>query len=150
VARAVLLTVAAVASSEVPATGLAILGRGWPVVVVEIALLALLSPELDTLVRRRNVPCDLRDIPLADTYAALRSSEAWRIHMNILTSDRPSDVWRERCDRFVAFAAESRGRPAHVVFAVRHGAEGEVLAAVVTESAATGAAPGPIRFSTHL
>lgn len=124
VIRAGALTVAAIASAGVPRSGVEVLGRagGGAVLVLaaQCALFVLLSPELAAALRRARhpVPCELRDVPLATTYATLRASRAWRAHVALLTSHEPAEVWRELCHRYVVYPAEVDGRPAEVVFAV--------------------------------
>lgn len=120
-ARAVLLAVLAGVSAGVPATGFDMLGSPAGVLVaVELVLLVLLSPEPQEIVARRRVrlPCELRDVPLAETYATLRASDAWRTHQSHLTSDEPQEVWRELCHRFVVYPGLHEGRPVDIVFAV--------------------------------
>jgi hypothetical protein len=123
-ARAALLTVAAVASAGVPESGAQVLGRAGAgavvILAVETGLLLALSPELALAVERtRNAtPCELLDVPLADTFARLHGSDAWREHEDDLTSATPVETWRELCHRYVVFPARIDGRGAEVVFAV--------------------------------
>jgi hypothetical protein len=124
VVRAAVLTGAAVLSAGVPKTGVQILGsaQGLSVALLaaDLAVFLMLSPELVALVERRlhPVPCELRDVPLDATYAALRPSAAWRKHAPSLTSAEPTDVWRELCHRYLAYPGQVDGRPVEVVFAV--------------------------------
>jgi hypothetical protein len=106
----------------VPVSGLDVIWAATPqlvtVLAAEVALFLALSPELAAVTGRRNVPCELRDVPLAETYGTLRASNAWRANAELLTRTEPSDVWRELCHRFVVYPAEIGGRPGDVVFAV--------------------------------
>lgn len=123
-ARVGLLTVAACGAAGAPRTGLAILAASGPgsalVLAAEAAIVLALSPELDTLVAwvRHSTPCEVRDVPLAETYAALRDSDVWRHYEQQVTSATPVDVWRELCHRYVVYAARVDDRPAQLVFAV--------------------------------
>ncbi len=122
--RVALLTVTAIASADDPRTGLGVLqgATGWTiaVLVAETALLLALSPEpVDIFERwRRSVPCELRDLPLAETYATLHASGAWRENERWLTSADPIEVWRELCERYVVYPGAMDGRPVEIVFAV--------------------------------
>jgi hypothetical protein len=124
VVRAALLTVGAIAAATAPGSGLEVLWTATPPLVAmlaaEVALFLALSPELAVAVERsrRHIPCELRDVPLTETYDTLRSSPAWRGNSGLLTSAEPSEVWRELCHRFVVYPAEIGGRPGDVVFAV--------------------------------
>jgi hypothetical protein len=124
VVRAALMTVCAVVATAVPVSGLDVVWAATPqlvtVLAADVALFLALSPELAAVTgrSRRNVPCELRDVPLAETYGTLRASNAWRANAGLLTCTEPSDVWRELCHRFVAYPAEIGGRPGDVVFAV--------------------------------
>lgn len=124
VVRAALMTACAVVATTVPVSGFEVLWAATPrfvtVLAAEVALFLALSPELAVVTgrSRRHVPCELRDVPLAETYGTLRASNAWRANAELLTHAEPSDVWRELCHRFVAYPAEIGGRPGEVVFAV--------------------------------
>jgi hypothetical protein len=123
-ARAGLLTVAAIASAGVPLSGADVLGRAGAgtvlVLAAETALLLVLSPELAVAVERTRTttPCELLDLPLAETYDRLYASEAWQEHEDSVSSAKPIEVWRELCHRYVVFPARVDGRTAEVVFAV--------------------------------
>ena len=138
-ARATLLTCAAIVSAEVPDTGAAVLGRAGAGAVLflaaETALLLALSPELALAVERTrsSTPCELLQVPLEQTYARLRASEAWREHEDDLTSARPVETWRELCLRYVVYPARIDGRAAEVVFAVPVDRTGHVRAGLVWE-----------------
>lgn len=123
VARAALLTVAALGGVQAPLTGIAALGSDWAtaaLLVIELAVIAALSPELGTLVGRHRSPepCELRRSRLAETYATLRSSEVWRQHQQVLLADEPMDVWREGCRRYLTFPASVDDQRVTLVFAV--------------------------------
>jgi hypothetical protein len=89
-------------------------------VVVEIAIIAALSPELAEILVRLGYsePCEIRRVPTARTLATLRSSSAWRRYRRQIDGREPSDMWREGCWRMVIYPAVVQGRPADIVFAV--------------------------------
>jgi len=133
IARSGLLTVAAAASVGVPPlrlTGDGIMPGALhgtlearllvALVAVEVALLGALSPELgEALVRLGyREPCERRTVSPRRTFAALRSSAAWRRHAALLTSAEPADMWRELCWQYLVFPGEVDGREADIVFAV--------------------------------
>ncbi|GAA1860497.1 hypothetical protein GCM10009736_29590 [Actinomadura bangladeshensis] len=126
VLRALLFTGAGIASLGAPLTGVDVLRdvqvQVGLVFAMEVALLAVLSPELAELLERRRTPAGLpaerRLSPMAETYATLYESEAWAAHENAIASAVPLDVWREGGWRFVAFAARMDDRDVEVVFAV--------------------------------
>ncbi|GAB3990262.1 hypothetical protein GCM10029978_117680 [Actinoallomurus acanthiterrae] len=124
VIRAAVLTATAVVSAGVPRTGAEIIssagGRSLALLAVSLVVFLALSPEVVAVIERirHPVPCELRDVPLDTTYAALRPSAAWREHAASLTSAEPTDVWRELCHRYLAYPAEVDGRPVEVVFSV--------------------------------
>jgi hypothetical protein len=105
-------------------------GQAWltlAATAAELALLAVLSPEVGSLIIRLShaEPCELREVPVDRTLSALRSSVPFRRYRRFLVAETPTDVWREGCWRFVVFPGVLAGRPAEVVFAVylagRHG-----------------------------
>ncbi len=109
-ARAVLLTGAALISIEAPALYLPPRGHGallfLGIVGAELALIAALSPEVgEALVRLGYTdPCELRQLPAGRTLAALRRSRPWRRHARAITTEMP--------DRHVAGAVLAvRGLP---------------------------------------
>jgi hypothetical protein len=141
VARALLLTLAAVASAGTPYGGAAVLGRAGPGAVLllasETGLLLALSPEFALAVERSRAttPCELLDVPLTQTYALLYASDAWREHEDDLVSARPTETWRELCHRFVVYRARIDDRAADVVFAVPiDGRRAEVRAGLVWDA----------------
>ena len=95
-------------------------GQWLGALTVELALLAVLSPEIGQLLVRLGYsePCELRRLPVARTLSALRSSSQWRRYAGQVSTDIPDDVWREGCWRFVVFPGLAHGRRADVVFAV--------------------------------
>jgi hypothetical protein len=90
------------------------------ILCVELILIGALSPEVgEGLIRLGySEPCELRDVPTGRTLAALRRSKQWRRYSGVITSDRPADVWRELCWRYVVYPSSYRGRPVELVFAV--------------------------------
>ncbi|WP_067485535.1 MauE/DoxX family redox-associated membrane protein [Actinomadura hibisca] len=152
VARAMLLTAAAVASLWAPYAGLDVLRFDQArvglalVLAVELALFAALSPELATLFGRHARPrtsCARRRSPLAETYATLRDSRAWARHENAVTSAVPVDVWREGCWRFLVFPGRRGEQALEIVFAVSTAErDREVRAAVVDAGVELGAGAG--------
>ena len=122
--RAALLTAAATATVGVHRPGFDVLTEpaAWLMVIGELALLTLVSPEVEVVFSRirQRTPCELREIPLPETYDALRASDAWHTYARILDTTEPTDVWRELCHRFVLFSGELDDRPVEVIFAIDH------------------------------
>ena len=124
-ARALLLTGAALISIETPALYLPPWGHGnllfLGIVCAELALIAALSPEVsEALVRLGYTdPCELRQVPADRTLAALHRSRVWRKHARAITTELPIDMWRELCWRYVVFPCRQDGENAEVVFAVQ-------------------------------
>jgi hypothetical protein len=83
-------------------------------------VLAVLSPEIGRLIVRlsNDVPCEVREVPVARTLAALRATAHWRWYQPFLLGSGPSDVWREGCWRFLVFPAVLASRSVDVVFAI--------------------------------
>jgi hypothetical protein len=155
ITRSALLSAAAVASVGVPplrmpgttsAAGLLI-----GCAALEIALLALLSPELGEILVRLGYsePCEIRRLPVERTLAGLRSSAAWRRYRRQLTGSEPSDIWREGCWRFVVYEATVLDRPADIVFAVYLQTRRPPVRAAVLDARTgeplPGGAPRPVR-----
>jgi Methylamine utilisation protein MauE len=97
--------------------------QAWLVLVllaVELAVLAVLSPEIGEIMVRLGYsePCEVRRLPVSRTLSALRGSGHWRRYRRYLTSEEPVDVWREGCWRYVVFPAMLASRRVEVVFAV--------------------------------
>jgi hypothetical protein len=124
ISRAALLGVAAVASIGAPAWHMPHSEWHAAVLVVltaaELTVLAVLSPEIGQLIIRlsHDVPCEVREIPVARTLAALRATAHWRHYQPFLLEAGPSDVWREGCWRFLVFAGILANRSVDVVFAI--------------------------------
>ncbi|HEX4093478.1 MAG TPA: MauE/DoxX family redox-associated membrane protein [Trebonia sp.] len=124
ITRAALLGAAALASIGLPPVHRpASLGQGGELLAVtaaELALLAVLSPELGELLVRlgRAEPCELRRMPVARTLDTLWSSASWRRYHRYLISTNPTDVWREGCWRFAVFPGIVASRRVEVIFAV--------------------------------
>ena len=124
IVRSVLLTGAAVATMgvAVPGTEVLRLSLGWRGVVLalEVAIFLALSPEIGVLLARRrpHVPCELRTIPLRETYATLHASGAWKEYLPVIRGPEPVEVWRELCWRFLVYVGYSDGQEVEVVFAV--------------------------------
>jgi hypothetical protein len=123
-ARCAFMCVAAIASVgvrplETPASGgqaFLLLGIGG----AEVALIALLSPEIGEIMVRLGYaePCEARRLLVSRTLAALRGSGPWRHYQQYLTSTEPSDLWREGCWRFAVYPAMIDGAKKDLVFAV--------------------------------
>ena len=124
IARAALLAIGAFVTIDMPP--LQVPHRAFDlapllgIFVAELAVLAVLSPELaEALVRLGySEPCELRVLSEDRTLSSLRRSTQWRKHARVITADVPVDMWRELCWRYVAFASRGDGRDTEVVFAV--------------------------------
>jgi methylamine utilization protein MauE len=149
IARSALFTIAAAATvgmRQVPLTERGILPGAEHgtlqarllvlLILAEIALISMLSPELgEALVRLGyREPCELRLVPQERTLARLRGSRAWRSHARLLTATAPADSWRELCWRYAVFPGEVNGRAADVVFAVHTRRFRPPVRAVVVDS----------------
>ena len=95
-------------------------GLTLAVIAAELTVLAALSPEAAELLTKLSHadPCEVREVPVARTFAALKESGPWRRYQRYLVTDRPVDVWREGCWRFVVFPGTVGTRRVEVVFAV--------------------------------
>lgn len=134
--RPILLAGAATVTLGLPLAGHeGLLALRLPLLLFEVAVIAVLSPEVGVLLARMRskVPCELRQVPLGQTMIALKASRAWREHAPVLRSDEPVEVWRELCWRFLVFQASSDDRELELVFAVSlaGGHRPEVRAALV-------------------
>jgi hypothetical protein len=122
--RAALLGAAALASIGVPPLHMLgsvdRFGEALAVTVAELALLAVLSPEIGELMVRlgRAEPCELRRVPVAKTLDTLWASTSWRRYHRYLITTTPTDVWREGCWRFAVFPGILASRRVEVVFAI--------------------------------
>ena len=123
-ARSAVLCAAAAATIGVPPLHLPSSGKQALVVLavllVELAVLAAVSPEISEIMVRLGYsePCEVRRLPVSRTLAALRASSHWRRYRRYLVSTQPVDVWREGCWRYVVFPANLASRRVEVVFAV--------------------------------
>jgi Methylamine utilisation protein MauE len=90
------------------------------ILVLEIALIGALSPELgEGLIRLGySEPCELRKVPAGRTLALLRRSRPWRRYSGLVIADEPADMWRELCWRYVVYPARYEGRDSELVFAI--------------------------------
>ncbi|HEY3683587.1 MAG TPA: MauE/DoxX family redox-associated membrane protein [Streptosporangiaceae bacterium] len=136
--RSCALTVASLAMFGLPAPGLATLRTATPVytavALAELVLLVAIAPEVSAVLTSlaRHEPCETARVPAQRTLRALHATAAWRAHRPLLTGDRPVDMWRELCWRYVVYPCVLDDRPARIVFAVRLGdRHPEVRAAVV-------------------
>ncbi|MFD1934887.1 MULTISPECIES: MauE/DoxX family redox-associated membrane protein [Nonomuraea] len=114
IARTVVLTGMAILSVWAPVTGMS--GLSWWT-LAGVAVLAVLSPELEEAVDRirYRAPCEQRPAAESVGLARLKASATWRSHADELLSAEPYDTWRELCWRFFVFANRERD---DVVFAV--------------------------------
>jgi methylamine utilization protein MauE len=125
IARPALLAVAALASIGGPGLHMPRTGTGAALLLAllcaEFLVIALLSPEAgEALVRLGySEPCEVRSIPARRTLAALHHSPQWPQRAGLITSDAPSDMWRELCWRYVVYPGRLDGAEADVVFAVQ-------------------------------
>ncbi|MBV2364342.1 methylamine utilization protein MauD [Streptomonospora sp. NEAU-YY374] len=139
ITRGALLAVAAGVTVGLPATGAGVvaaptLGHG-AVLVVEVALLAALSPELVELRKRAlsGTPCEVREVPVSTALARLRASDVWRTNAGLVVADDPEDVWRQGCWSLAAFAGRRDGRDVDVVFAIPVEGRRPAVRAAVTD-----------------
>ncbi|MEP7026168.1 MAG: MauE/DoxX family redox-associated membrane protein, partial [Actinomycetota bacterium] len=111
----------------------------------ELMLIAMISPEVgEALVRLGySEPCEMRLVPEARTLAALQRSSPWRRHAHLITADRPVDVWRELCWRYVVYPGEAYGKPVELVFAVYLRQHRPVIQAALVDSVSGGVLPWP-------
>jgi methylamine utilization protein MauE len=154
ITRAALLGAAALSSIGVPPVhmlgSLDRAGEVLAVTVAELALLAVLSPEIGEMMVRlgRAEPCELRRVPVARTLDTLWASASWRRYHRYLISTSPTDVWREGCWRFAVFPGILASRRVEVVFAVyMSGRHAPVRAGVVDIDTPLTASP-PSRYSS--
>ncbi|MFI6534772.1 MauE/DoxX family redox-associated membrane protein [Nonomuraea sp. NPDC050547] len=118
IGRTLVLTGMALVSVWAPVPGwVAFTNPSW-FLLVGVAVLAVLSPEIEEAVDRirYRAPCEQRPAPQeSHTLARLRASGAWRAHRDGLVAAEPYDSWRELCWRFFAFQNQAGD---DVVFAV--------------------------------
>lgn len=112
---------------------------------LELVLIGALSPELgEGLIRLGySEPCELRELPATRTLAALRRSKAWRRYAGLITSDVPSDIWRELCWRYVVYPVSHEGKAASLVFAVFLQQRRPVIYAALADAVTGGQLPWP-------
>lgn len=118
IGRTVALTGMAGMSVWAPVAGWAAMAHPSWYAAAGVALLAILSPEIEELIDRARyrAPCEQRRGPAESvTLSRLRSSGTWRAHRDELVSAEPYDTWRELCWRFYAFRNREED---DVVFAV--------------------------------
>jgi hypothetical protein len=163
IVRSGVLAVAALASIGGPGLQLARPGAGaaLPLVIfcAEFLVIALLSPEAGEVLVRLGYsePCELRSIPARRTLATLRRSPHWPRHAGVITSENPSDIWRELCWRYVVYPGQVDGADADVVFAVQMKQRRPVIRSAVVpretaatlpgKAASTGLPPGVVPLS---
>ncbi len=111
----------------------------------ELGIFALLSPEVHDLLVRigYSAPCELRVVSPEQSIAALHRSSQWRKHSKLIAADEPSDVWRELCWRYIAYASKHAGREAELVFAVRLEARRPVILSALVDTATGAVLPWP-------
>jgi hypothetical protein len=156
IARSALLALAAAVSVGVTPLRLPPPGEELAVrvglLVAEFVVIATLSPEIgEALVKLGySEPCELKVLPVERTLAALGASRMWRRHVPIITRQRPLDVWRELCWRYLVYPGRHCGRDVEVVFAVYLRARRPVVRAAVVDTA-TGQVlpPMPARPGRH-
>jgi hypothetical protein len=83
--------------------------------------------------------------------AALHGSRVWRRHTPVIARERPVDVWRELCWRYLVYPGRYGGRDVEVVFAVYlRGRRPAVRAAVVDTATGQVMPPRPARPGRYL
>jgi hypothetical protein len=112
---------------------------------IELAVIALLSPELGEALTRLGYsePCELRRMPTVRTLAALRRSSQWRKRAALISAEVPVDMWRELCWRYVVFPARIGDRASEVIFAVYLRPHRPVVHSALVDSATGEVLPWP-------
>jgi hypothetical protein len=120
-------------------------GRLLGIFAIELAVIALLSPELGEALTRLGYsePCELRRMPTVRTLAALRRSSQWRRRAWLISAEVPVDIWRELCWRYVVFPARVGNRASEVIFAVYLRPHRPVVHAALVDSATGEVLPWP-------
>jgi hypothetical protein len=124
VLRSCLFLAAALSVVAMPATGLDVFRHGTlphlALAVGEVAVFAVLSPEIGVLVarRRERIPCEHRTVPLVETFATLHASKEWRRYSPLIVTADPADMWRELCWRFLVYRGRDNEEDVEIVFAV--------------------------------
>jgi hypothetical protein len=113
---------------------------------IELAVIALLSPELGEALTRLGYsePCELRRLPTVRTLAALRRSSQWRKRAWLITTEVPVDIWRELCWRYVVFPARVGDRATEIIFAVYLRPHRPVINSALVDSATGDVLPWPV------
>jgi hypothetical protein len=148
IARSALLAAAALASIGGPGLHVPRTGAGAALLLAlfgaEFLVIALLSPEAGEVLVRLGYsePCEVRSIPVRRTLAALHHSPQWPQRAGLITSDAPSDLWRELCWRYVVYPGRLDGAEADVVFAVQMKQRRPVIKSAVVPRPAPVALPG--------
>jgi hypothetical protein len=121
-------------------------GRLLGIFAIELAVIALLSPELGEALTRLGYsePCELRRMPTVRTLAALRRSSQWRKRAWLITAEVPVDIWRELCWRYVVFPARVGDRASEIIFAVYLRPHRPVVHAALVDSATGEVLPWPV------
>lgn len=149
VTRSALLALAALETARLPMLSLpqsrAQAALILTLLIVELGVLAMISPEVkEALVRLGySEPCETRPVPEEETLATLRHSVEWSRHSAQIASDRPTDIWRELCWRYLAFPGAYPGRETEVVFAIYLQARRSVVHAVLVDSCSGAVIPWP-------
>lgn len=119
IARTTVMTGMAVMTVWAPVPGWVVFAQpSWGMLLAGLAVLVVLSPEVEELVERarHRAPCEQRPGPAESVMLArLRASGVWRAHRAELASAEPYDSWRELCWRFFVFKNHQED---DVVFAV--------------------------------
>lgn len=125
IARSALLCISALSIAKhrpitlpIPTSHLAVV---LPLFAAELVVIALLSPEVQDLLVRigYSAPCELRVVSPEHSLTALHRSAQWRKHAALITDQRPSDIWRELCWRYITYPSQFEGKDAELVFAIR-------------------------------
>lgn len=147
--RSALLAAAAFGSVEVPAITLPrTAADALPVALLlaaELGIFAVLSPELRDLMVRigYSTPCELRVVSPEQTLAVLQRSAQWRRHRDLIADQQPTDMWRELCWRYVAYASRYDERDAELVFAVYLQHHRPAVLSVLVDAATGAVLPWP-------
>jgi hypothetical protein len=121
-------------------------GRLLGIFAIELAVIAVLSPELGEALTRLGYsePCELRRLPAVRTLAALRRSSQWRKRAWLITAEVPVDMWRELCWRYVVFPARVGDRATEIIFAVYLRPHRPVIHSALVDSASGEVLPWPV------
>ncbi len=148
-ARSALLAVAALATIRLPPIELPRTAGGAAALLglfaAEVLVFVGLSPEMRELLVSigYSQPCELRAISPEQTLAVLQRSAQWRRHRGQIADNRPVDVWRELCWRYLVFASRSGDRDALAVFAVYLQHRRPVVLSALVDSATGAVLPWP-------